>query len=83
MKKGRAKLSILMALPVLMLVTYLVFLLVRKSNMAGTKFMLLGLTILLFGGIIAVDGNSDLGGYEYLIVFIGLILSVIGFGKDK
>ena len=75
--------SILLAIPVLMLVAYLVFLLVRKSNMAGTKFMLLGLTILLFGGIIAVDGNSDLGGFEYLIVFIGLILSVVGFGKDK
>ena len=75
--------SILLAIPVLMLVAYLVFLLVKKSNMAGTKFMLLGLTILLFGGIIAVDGNSDLGGFEYLIVFIGLILSVVGFGKDK
>ncbi|WP_404430937.1 hypothetical protein [Sutcliffiella horikoshii] len=75
--------SNLLAIPVLMLVAFLVFLLVRKSNMAGTKFMLLGLTILLFGGIIAVDGNSDLGGFEYLFVFIGLILSVIGFGKDK
>ncbi len=76
-------LSILLVLPILIFVIFLVFLLVRKSNMVGTKFMLLGLTILLFGGIIAVDGNSDLGGFEYLIVFIGLILSVIGFGKEK
>ncbi|WP_404349524.1 hypothetical protein LG311_03080 [Sutcliffiella horikoshii] len=76
-------LSILLVLPILVFVIFLVFLLVIKSNMAGTKFMLLGLTILLFGGIIAVDGSSDLGGFEYLFVFIGLILSVVGFGKDK
>lgn len=76
-------LSILLVLPILLFVIFLVFLLVRKSNMAGTKFMLLGLTILLFGGIIAVDGSSDLNGFEYLFVFIGLILSVVGFGKDK
>lgn len=73
----------LIFIPALILVTYLVFLLVRKSNTSGTKFMLLGLSILLLGGIIAVDGNSDLGGFEYLIVFIGLILSVVGFGKDN
>jgi hypothetical protein len=45
--------------------------------------MLLGLSIILVGGIITVDDNSNLEGFEYLIVFIGLIFSVIGFGKNN
>ncbi|MBP1930179.1 hypothetical protein [Ammoniphilus resinae] len=75
--------SIMLALLVLILVFFLAFLIARKSNISGTKFMLLGLSLILVGGIIAVDGNSDLGGFEYLIVFIGLIFSVIGFGKEN
>lgn len=75
--------NVLIAIPFLILVVYLVFLLIRKSNTSGTKFMLLGSNILLMGGIIAIDGNSDLGGIEYLIVFIGFIISVVGFGKEK
>ncbi len=75
--------NILIAIPFLILVFFLVFLLVRKSNTSGTKFMLLGTNVLLMGGIIAIDGKSDLGGIEYLIVLIGLIISVVGFGKEK
>ncbi|MRH43264.1 hypothetical protein GH741_11290 [Aquibacillus halophilus] len=77
------KMSLIVTIPVLILAVYLVFLLVKKSNASGTKCMLLGLSILLFGGVIAIDGNSDLGGFEYLILFIGLIISIVGFAKDK
>lgn len=52
----------------------------RKGS-SGFKLMLLGINITLFGGIIAVDPNSNLGGIEYLIALIGLIFSIIGFGK--
>jgi len=53
----------------------------RKGN-SGLKIMLLGINITLFGGIIAVDPNCNLGGIEYLIAILGLIISIVGFGKD-
>lgn len=52
-----------------------------KKGFSGVKIMLLGISITIFGGILAVDPNSSLGGIEYLISFIGLIISIIGFGK--
>lgn len=73
--------SMMVAIPVLLLVAFLVYVMVRNSHIPGTKFMLLGISIILVGGIIAVDGNSDLGGFEYFIVLLGLILSVVGFAK--
>jgi len=53
----------------------------KKGN-SGLKIMLLGINITLFGGIIAVDPNSNLGGIEYLIALLGLIISIIGLGKN-
>ncbi|QOR37044.1 hypothetical protein IMX26_04280 [Clostridium sp. 'deep sea'] len=52
-----------------------------KNNFSGIKVILIGISIILVGGIIAVDTRSDLGGYEYLVVFLGLIIAAIGFGK--
>lgn len=52
-----------------------------KKGVSGVKIMLLGISITIFGGILAVDPNSNLGGIEYLISFIGVILSVVGLGK--
>jgi len=52
-----------------------------RKGVSSVKVMLLGLNLTLFGGIIAVDPNSNLGGIEYLIALLGLIVSVIGLGK--
>lgn len=52
-----------------------------KKGVSGVKIMLLGISITIFGGILTVDSNSNLGGIEYLISFIGVILSVVGLGK--
>lgn len=52
-----------------------------KKGVSGVKIMLIGISITIFGGILAVDPNSNLGGIEYLISFIGVILSVVGLGK--
>jgi uncharacterized membrane protein YeaQ/YmgE (transglycosylase-associated protein family) len=54
----------------------------RKSS-SGLKIMLLGINLTLFGGIIAVDAESNLGGIEYLIALLGLIISAIGLGKEE
>lgn len=49
--------------------------------MQSIKLMLLGVSIILVGGIVVIDVNSDLGGIEYLIVLIGLLLSIAGYRK--
>ena len=72
--------AILVFIVILVLVSTLIIVGLRKG-VSGSKLMLLGINITLFGGIIAVDPNSNLGGFEYLIALIGLILSIIGIGK--
>jgi hypothetical protein len=52
-----------------------------RKGVSGIKVMLFGLNVTLLGGIIAVDPNSNLGGFEYLIVFVGLLISLAGLGK--
>ena len=54
-----------------------------KKGASGIKIMLLGINITLFGGIIAVDPNSNLGGIEYLIALSGLVISLIGLLKKE
>jgi len=45
------------------------------------KTMILGTMIMLLGGFIMADPSSSLGGLEFLIVLIGLIIGVFGFFK--
>lgn len=53
-----------------------------KNGASGIKIMLYGIGIILLGGIIAVDSDSYLGGFEYLIVLVGLLISLLGL-KQK
>jgi hypothetical protein len=48
---------------------------------SSIKVMLFGLSLTLFGGIFAADPASNLGGIEYIIAFIGLIISAVGLVK--
>jgi len=52
-----------------------------KERASGFKIMLFGISITLFGGIIAIDPDFNLGGIEYLIALSGLIISLIGLIK--
>lgn len=74
-------LGILMFLALLGLIVGLIISGLRKE-VSGIKVMLLGINVTLIGGIIAVDPNSNLGGIEYLIVLLGLIISIIGLRKE-
>lgn len=76
-------LIILIVLLVIILGAISSLLIIKGKGVSGLKLMLLGLNITLFGGIIAVDPNSDLGGIEYLIALIGLIISFVGLGKKE
>jgi hypothetical protein len=52
--------------------------------MKGIKLCLLGLGIILIGGFILVDNNSNLGGYgETLIFLIGLLVIIMGVRYDE
>lgn len=71
-------------LPILIIILGLVtglFIFILRKGVSGLKVMLLGINITIFGGIIVVDPNSNLGSIEYLIVLIGLIISIIGLWK--
>jgi carbon starvation protein CstA len=65
---------------IIALLVILIFASIRKET-SGLKLMLLGISIILFGGIFAVDTDANLGGIEYIIAFLGLIISIAGFGK--
>jgi len=61
------------------LVAFIVYSLNKGTS--GFKMMLLGINITLIGGIIAVDPNSNLAGIEYLIVLVGLLVSLVGLKR--
>lgn len=66
-----------------LLISGIILVVAIKTDKSGLKFMLLGISLILFGGIIEVQANSDLKTYEFLFLFSGLILSLIGFVKKN
>jgi len=40
--------------------------------------MLLGISIMIFAGILIVDPESNFGGAEFFLLFAGFTISVIG-----
>ena len=45
--------------------------------------MLLGISLILFGGLAAIDPDSSLLGIEYALMISGLIISIVGFLKKE
>jgi hypothetical protein len=73
---------IIVLLFMLLFVSGSIIFIVSKSKSKSTiNLMILGIEITLVGGIIAIDPNSNLGGIEYIIIFLGLILNIIGFSN--
>ena len=68
---------------ILIFVCYFIYILVKNRDKSGVKFMLLGINMILVGGIMTFDSHSYLEGYEYLIVSVGFIISIVGFGKNN
>lgn len=73
---------IFIVIPILIFASYWVFHSLRKVD-SGLKLMLLGLHISLVGGLLVVDPNINILGFEYVVVLLGLILSFVGVGKIK
>lgn len=76
-----AIISLLLVVLILLALVGGIIILTLKKDASGVKIMLLGISITIFGEIIAVDSNSSLEGIEYLISFIGVIISIVGFVK--
>ncbi|MBP3950930.1 hypothetical protein [Bacillus suaedae] len=73
----------IIVLPIAILIGFIIFVLVNNSNKSGMKLMLLGISVIIVGGIILLDNESNWGGFEYLFVLNGLLLSVLGFSKNN
>lgn len=49
----------------------------------AVRTILLGVAIILLGGFIVIDPDTELGGLPYLILIFGFILAVTGFFKAE
>jgi len=56
---------------------------VLKKDISGTKLMLLGISIILFGGILVIDSSTNINGIDYIVMFVGLVFSIAGVGKKN
>lgn len=78
-----ALLSILiLGLILLGIIALVIFVLIKKGA-SGIKIMILGISISIFGGIFVVDPTKNISGIEYIIPLLGLIISIIGYGKSE
>ena len=74
-------LSSLLIFLVLLGIVSVTFVTTSRKCVSCFKIMLLGISIILFGGILVVDSSTNLGGIEYLLALMGLIISFAGFWK--
>lgn len=54
----------------------------RRGLLKSIKLMLLGISFMILVGILVLDTAASIGGIEYIIVLLGLVISIIGFLKD-
>lgn len=73
---------VLVVIPLLIYSAYLIFVMLKNTD-SGKKYILFGIQVSLIGGILVLDDNIDFNGYEYSIVILGLILSMVGMSKNK
>ncbi len=73
---------VFIVIPLLIYLLYSIYVILKKVD-SGKKYMFFGLHVSLVGGILVLDNNIDFNGFEYIIVILGLILSVVGMSKDK
>ncbi|MGD6831140.1 hypothetical protein ACQCT5_03185 [Sutcliffiella halmapala] len=75
--------SALVTYPLLVIIGLLILILATTSKISGMKFMLMGISIILVGGVLILDENTRLAGFEYIMLFTGLIFGVIGFIREN
>ncbi len=53
-----------------------------KLKLQSLKIMLLGMMLMILGAALAVDTRISLGGLEYFLMVIGLLMGIIGFWRE-
>jgi hypothetical protein len=53
-----------------------------KLKMQSLKLMLLGIMLMLLGIAILLDARIRLAGLEYLFIFAGLLLGIVGLWRE-
>jgi hypothetical protein len=48
------------------------------KNWNSINIMLLGIEITIIGGITVLDNNTNIHGLEYILLFLGLIITISG-----
>lgn len=53
-----------------------------RLRLQSLKIMLLGLMFMILGAAIAVDTRINIGGIEYVLLFVGLLMGIIGYWRE-
>ena len=53
-----------------------------RLKLQSLKTMILGLMFMILGGTIVIDPASGLGGVEYLMMVVGLMMGIVGFWRE-
>ncbi|HEY3344447.1 MAG TPA: hypothetical protein VGJ97_05950 [Anaerolineaceae bacterium] len=53
-----------------------------KLKLQSLKIMLLGMMFMLLGAVIAVDTHINIGGFEFVLLLVGLLMGLIGFWRE-
>ncbi len=53
-----------------------------RLRLQSLKIMLLGIMLMLFGAVLAIDTHIQIGGFEFFFLIIGLIMGIIGFWRE-
>lgn len=69
-------------IPLSIYLLYLIYV-TFKNTESGKKYMIFGLHVSLVGGILIFDNRIDFNGFEYALVALGLILSMVGMRKEN
>ncbi len=54
----------------------------KEAPLAGTKIQLFGLMLMIVGIAVLLDPRVNLGGIEYLFIFGGLLLGIVGLWRE-
>ena len=71
---------VFIVIPISIYLLYLIFVTLKNTE-SGKKYMILGLHVSLVGGILVLDTNIYFNRFAYIIVLLGLILSMVGMRK--
>ncbi len=53
-----------------------------KLRLQSLKIMLLGMMFMILGAVIVIDNRINMGGFEYFLLVVGILMGIIGFWRE-